>query len=68
MSVPSVLGFVPGLFPGQFRQTKDVPSVLRFTSVAGNEDGENIQKSLDLLGTRRTVGTSPAIKKLRRSQ
>jgi hypothetical protein len=65
MNVPSV---VPGLFLAQTRQTKGVPSVLRSTSVTGNDDGENIQKSLDLLGTRRTVGTSPTIKKLRRSQ
>jgi hypothetical protein len=25
--------------------------------LAGNQDGENIQKALDVLGTRRTLGT-----------
>jgi len=65
MSVPNVLSLVPGLFPAQKRQTKHVPSVLRSTSVAGNEDGENTQKGLVLPGTRRTGGTSLIIKTLR---
>src|SRR5271165_1800478 len=68
MSVPTVLSLVPGLFPVQTRQTKHVPSVLRSTSVAGNEDGENTQECLDLPRTRRTVRTSLIIKTLRGSQ
>jgi len=54
LNVPSVM---PGLFPVQMRQTKAVPSVLPSTSLAGNQDGENIQRALDVLGTRRTLGT-----------
>jgi hypothetical protein len=57
LNVPSVLSVVPGLFPVQMRQTKAVPSVLPSTSLAGNQDGENIQRALDVLGTRRTLGT-----------
>ncbi len=67
INVPNVLSVVPGLFPVRMQQTMSVPSVLRSMSVAGTEDGENIQKSLDLLGTRRTLGTSPIIKMLPRS-
>jgi hypothetical protein len=68
MSVPTVLSLVPGLFPAQTRQTKHVLSVLRSTSAAGNEHGENTQEWLDVPGTRRTVRTSLIIKTLRRSQ
>ena len=41
------------LFPAQTRQTKDVPSVLRSTSVAANEVGDDTLECLDLPRTRR---------------
>jgi hypothetical protein len=38
MSVPTVLSFVPGLFPVQVRQTKAVPSVPRFYSAGATRE------------------------------